>query len=273
MDEWIIEYLKLYYSGHYSEAETIKNAHIPKKLYKFEPFEKSRLMTLENNQIYVSHSTMFDDPYDTKGYFIQKDKIIETYNKFNKKGEYSLSAELYYKEIVDRSKFWFENCWISCFTEDLHNFPMWFYYADKYNGYCIEYDFSVLENTEGFKQAIKPVIYLSRKYDMTNIIQSVFDPEKILKDESDTYYLLHVLGNTLKHESWKFEKEWRYVSFDDDYKIQGKVVDNPVVPTSIICGKDMNEENYSQMERIAVQYCCPIRRVEIYEESEKNFII
>lgn len=273
MDKWIIDYLNLYYSGHYNDAETIKNCHIPQKLYKFEPFEKQRIETLVNRKIYVSHATSFDNPYDTKGFFIQKDKIMKEYNEFNKKDEFSLSAEEYYEEIIKKSKFWFEKCWISCFTEELYNFPMWYYYADKYKGYCVEYDFSVLKNTDEFKQSIKPVIYLSRKYDMTNIYKCVFNPGKILNGESSTYYLLHTLGNTLKHESWKFQKEWRYISFDDDFKLSGKTIDNLVTPTAIICGNKMNEKNYDQMKKIAIHYGCPIRKVEIYEEQEEKFII
>lgn len=273
MDTWILDYIKAFYEGEYFEAEKIKNAHMPSKLYKYQSFGNDRIETLKNSQIYLSHSSSFDDPYDTKGYYINEDEILKTFNKINTSQKYHISANQYHSTIVSLTRNWFEKCWISCFTEEVHNFPMWYYYAGKYEGFCVEYDFSILDNENGFKQAIKPVIYLPEKYDMTKIFECVFDPDKIEKDEASVGYLMHVLGNTIKHESWKFEKEWRYVSFDEDFAEEGKLINNPASPTSIICGKDMPDEHYRRLEEISKQFCCPIRYVEIGDESEKKFII
>lgn len=60
-EEWKNRYVGLLHAGKYIEADKLKNKHIPKKLYKFEPFTDTRISTLKKS-IYLSHLTGFDVP-------------------------------------------------------------------------------------------------------------------------------------------------------------------------------------------------------------------
>lgn len=46
-EEWKNRYVGLLHAGKYIEADKLKNKHIPKKLYKFEPFTDTRISTLK----------------------------------------------------------------------------------------------------------------------------------------------------------------------------------------------------------------------------------
>lgn len=267
-EEWKIDYIEFLHDGQLENANKIKRSHIPNKLYRFEKVDENRLATLRNNNLYVSHTVGFDDPYDAKGYYWDETELRKFFAK-----EIKNLVDKYYQEIQERVKEWFESCWIGCFTEDINNFPMWYYYAAKYKGFCVEYDFSKLDEDNQFQQALKPVLYMKRKFNLTKTIETVFNPQKIMKGEMPAYYWLHSIGNIVKDESWEFEKEWRYIGFDDDYKKTGKNIKLPVKPTHIYCGKDMDKSNVDTLSEIAAELDCDCSVIAITDHSSEQFIV
>lgn len=182
-------------------------------------------------------------------------------------------VEKYVKEIKKIVQDWFKNCWIGCFTEDMNNFPLWYYYADKYTGFCVEYDFSCLPQHNLFQQRLQPVIYLKHKFNLTLSLEAVCDPEKVINNEPVPSYWLHIIGNLIKNESWEFEKEWRYVSYDGITKEGGKEVNLPVKPMHIYCGKDMAKENYEVMLKGAESLGCECSKIGLNSFEDREFIV
>ncbi len=267
-EKWKMEYVDYLFHGQIGKANEIKRCNFPSKLYRFEKVEINRLETLRNNKLYVSHSVGFDDPYDAKGYFWNEQELREFFSDKIKN-----RADKYYKEIIECIKNWFELCWIGCFTEDINNFPMWYYYADRYKGFCVEYDFSNLNADNQFQQALKPVIYLNRKFNLTKTLETAFNPDKISKGEMPAYYWLHTIGNLIKDESWEFEKEWRYIGFDDEFNKTGKNIDLPVKPSHIYCGKDMDNSNIDKLHDIAKELECECTVISITDHTNQKFIV
>lgn len=268
-EKWKGDYIGCLHDGKLSEANKIKRDNIPKKLYRFERVADNRIKTLRNNQLYVSHIKGFDDPYDAKGYYWNRDELLKTFDL----KQYDVTVDKYLDEIEKQILFWFENCFVGCFTEDINNFPMWYYYADKYQGFCVEYDFSNLTEDDEFQQALKPVVYLERKFDLTNTIKTVFKPENIIADKTDAFYWLHCIGNIIKDESWEFEREWRYITFDDDFMLSGKNVKIPVKPSHIYCGNKMNSKDFDEMRKISNELGCGCSKISIGDNFVKEFVV
>lgn len=269
LDKWKLDYIDYLHSGRLDEAINLKRQNIPSKLYRFEKYEKNRIDTLLRNSIYVSHPDNFDDPYDAKGYYWNE---IDLQRCFDGKTR-DVPVKKYVKEIKKIVQDWFKNCWIGCFTEDMNNFPLWYYYADKYTGFCVEYDFSCLPQHNLFQQRLQPVIYLKQKFNLTLSLEAVCDPEKVINNEPVPSYWLHMIGNLIKNESWEFEKEWRYVSYDGITKEGGKEVNLPVKPTHIYCGKDMAEENYEVMLKAAESLGCECSKIRLNSFEDREFIV
>lgn len=275
-ENWKYYYIQSLHDGNLSEANDIKRKNLPKKLYRFEKVEDCRLVTLKRNALYVSHSTVFDDPYDAKGYYWKETelkKIFQDYNIFKKKYA-KISIDQYMLGIEDRIKFWFEHCWIGCFTENLNNFPMWYYYADRYQGFCVEYDFSILSVENEFQQALKPVLYLNRKFDITKAIESSFNPDIVAgRKDTSTFYWLHTIGNIVKDSSWEFEKEWRYIGVNEEIEQKGMEIKLPVKPSHIYIGKDMSDVNTERIKKIAEEIGCDYSRITITDHNNEQFVL
>lgn len=268
-EQWKVKYIDYLHDGKLSEAHRIKRDNIPSKLYRFERVDAKRLVSLRNNQLYVSHPTVFDDPYDAKGYFWKRDELLEAFdvNQINK------SEDEYLKCIEQSIMFWFENGFVGCFTENKNNFPMWYYYADKYKGFCVEYDFTCLSEDNEFLQALEPVLYLNKKFNLTKTIKTLFNHENIINERSDSFYWFNCIGNIIKDESWEFEKEWRYVTFDDDFELSGKNVPIPVKPSHIYCGYDIEEDDIQNIREISKKLGCDCSKISIGDNSVENFIV
>ena len=92
---------------------------------------------------------------------------------------------------------------ISCFTERWNNLPMWYHYADKFNGYCVEYDTAQIEN----------ILYVNRLLP----VQYVTEYRDIIQDFTLTKggngNLSHLIDEyaTTKLRDWSYESEWRLV--------------------------------------------------------------
>ena len=55
---------------------------------------------------------------------------------------------------------------------------------------------------------------------------------------------LHILGSTIKHCSWDFENEWRYVEQNfDNLQADSKYVDMPSRPIAIYLRKNFERKN------------------------------
>ena len=162
-----------------AEAEKLKpTIKYPKYLYRYRHISLSTLDALQENKLYFSPASCYDDPFDTFlhiDWFKVKENIVSRdiksdvekiiipflqYIKFN--GGVPLDADtvmnqLNVKNILETTvKFLNEtirpeiqnNSFAICFGESGKNENLWLKYADHHKGFCLVYD---LENNENFR--------------------------------------------------------------------------------------------------------------------------
>lgn len=121
---------------------------------------------------------------------------------------------------------------ISCFTETNNSLLMWAYYADKYQGVCLEFD----TNTDipPFSECRK--VQYTRNYKSAGVWDDYF----------------------IKSEQWSHEQEWRVVCKTDSEYIHAKV-------TSIFLGPRANSETFFRMAQSAIS-----KEIDLYLVVPKN---
>jgi hypothetical protein len=94
---------------------------------------------------------------------------------------------------------------VCCFSKDPSNILMWSHYSAKFTGCVIEFDFSLLENSE---KVLMSVEYSKNRPELDIITY--------YRDTSDSIFMKRLL--TTKAEEWNYEKEVRMILMKDDLK-------------------------------------------------------
>ena len=95
---------------------------------------------------------------------------------------------------------------VSSLSEEYTNIPLWYYYANQHEGICIEYSLKEIVKNLRENEYIMPVIYTDNYFK--------FNPARV---RTSGERKMSIQSNVLvKHESWKFEKEWRIVQICDE---------------------------------------------------------
>lgn len=264
-DLWINKYLTLLYEGKITDALEYKTENINPILYRFERFEECRLNTLEDSKIFLSNPTTFNDVFDTKGIYYSEEFIKSFYKKIP---NISISLEdltLALEKVLNE---YYDHCGITCFTEDINNFPMWWSYADNRRGFCIEYDFSDYKKSNGdFLHNLHPVIYTSEKFNFEKLLRPIL--EQILDDNFNNIpaqIIFHYLLGTIKHKSWSYEKEWRYIELLNKCQF-----DFPVKVKAIYLGDNFLPSNIPRMVEISNKLNCELYQMTAPNHTEKSY--
>lgn len=88
----------------------------PRHTFKYQPINKYSLLNLENNQLWASHPSEFNDPFEFKFTQIGKNLTKNEIDQF----------------IHDIDKFK-----VVCLSQDPANILMWSHYADFHKGMCL----------------------------------------------------------------------------------------------------------------------------------------
>jgi hypothetical protein len=198
-----------------SNASAKDRALPPTRLYKYEPLNAQSLKNLKAQTIYFGSPSNFNDPYDcTLAPNIDAELSTSDINKFREKwsaaatsselanfcmnADESLIREMALrsaKEAIAEAQQNFPRRGVSCFSEVNNDLLMWAHYADKYKGFCLEFDTS----EELFAKALKV------QYQKT---MPTLDLASLLIHEK--FDLVMSLFST-KSPSWQYEKEWRVI--------------------------------------------------------------
>lgn len=160
---------------------------------------------VENNEIFFSSPKMLNDPF-----------------------ECSVS-------VGDEFSFEQDNSFKIFSTSFLKNdILMWPYYADSYEGVCLEYSFNEIKEAlinRGGDFYIGNVIYTSKRVttDLLEIYKSFLD-----KKSAEIMFKLNIMFT--KSNDWKHEKEFRFVIEDDKAENKNGVVVSGVQVTDLIIG-------------------------------------
>ena len=149
-------------------------------LYKYRNIDINTLNLITEEKVKISNFNYFNDPADP----IIKLQIKEL-------------PEI--KDMINKIKI----CSLS--SED-DNFLMWSHYANEHKGICIAYDISKIK--EYNKTILKKVIY-TKKIQIHKPYNHIFE-NPILNEEKNFISLFY-----LKHKNWKYEKEYRIITYED----------------------------------------------------------
>ncbi|MEC9412191.1 MAG: DUF2971 domain-containing protein [Pseudomonadota bacterium] len=188
---------------------------LPKKLYKYEAFTIQSLLNLKNQVVYFGPPSGFNDPYDCalkadiheidpseiekfRSIYLSKPwpphvkQALEEKPPADLKPMLMRAARSACEDIIEK---FIENRGVSCFSEVNDELLMWAHYADKYQGFCLEFD----TETELFEKA-KKVKYVDEMPKL-NALSVFADGER--REVLDLF--------CTKSKAWKYEREWRCI--------------------------------------------------------------
>ena len=126
------------------------------------------------------------------------------YNAFNK----VINDE--YKDIqksIDRFR-------VACFAQTPYSMLMWSHYARLHQGFCIEYETPFYsEKNANIYHNLFPVIYTDVRQDLSQLSLNWRANGKPSDSELWDIYKYCLLSKSL---DWKYQQEWRLISYDDD---------------------------------------------------------
>lgn len=132
--------------------------------------------------------------------------------------------------------------YVSCFAEKYNSMYFWSHYAAQHTGICIEYDFEMDLN-------IFPVIYTAKPIDFP-----------------------YILPGFIKSMDWKMEKEWRYMSLNEDRVKEHSTgfIDNFIEPKAVYFGLRVDQKT---MESNISEISCAHKKCKFYKilNDEKKY--
>lgn|GEM_PF-7052413 len=175
----------------------------PFSLYRYRKANEFTLSEILNQNIYLCEIDKMDDIFDGKGVwspFGYKPEIIHRAFNLPPRNENEEISNVDWRKLMNDAK---SKVKIACFTETMKNIPMWYYYADMHRGVCIEYKFKTIRDDN----ILMPIIYP----DIKEANNFAYCPECENQKKCSA-----LLNSYVKNEDWRFEKEWRVFSYDED---------------------------------------------------------
>ena len=262
----IVKYYELIGSGKNVEAEEFRQSFIPDKLIKFvwldgTTNDNKKFNTLLNQQIWISSTKNFNDPFEFKGLFLNKEEL--------RNNGYSEDAISMYEKL-----FTLDDFGVACLSSNNVNYlPMWAYYTNNYQGFCIEYQ---IIN----KACIHEVLYEPKRIPIASLIiqlkQSLSEARKIGHfGSTESYKLAKIIMQNLyiKSNTWEHEKEFRIVqpinsSLGENYKLN----ELGLKINRIIAGIKCTEDNIQKLNKISNQIGCGNIYISKLSETDYSLI-
>lgn len=214
---------------------------------------EKRFKSLSENKIWYSLPEKLNDPYEMKGFYFDKDKLIENG---------------YPEETVDVLMNMVLRTPIASFTSNIeNNLPMWAHYSNNHKGFAVKYK---VNN----KHSIRNVIYLDKVFDASKLLShfygTAFQLEKTHKNDDLTYLLyvssvLQMIYFT-KHISWKYENEFRALYLDEldssiTHGLNVEADKAKLVPIGVYAGVHCLDEHKTRLKEISGSlgiefHCC-----------------
>lgn len=144
--------------------------------------------------------------------------------------------------------------------------PMWAYYANNHQGFCVEYLLCDMQ-----KKYIFPVTYEPERVSANSITTNLLYEYMKMKEEgreytdtsadANVYLQMLILSLAAKHKSWEHEKEYRIICYRDDF---------PAIPFKIYIGLNCKEEYKKELIEVGRSIDgCKVYQMEFNEDSEE----
>ena len=153
------------------------------------------------------------------------------------------------KQICDKTANLFL---IGCLCTDYKNRLMWSHYADSHKGFCIEYDYSQI-NEETLKKLPMPIIYTSKR----PLIpwKPVLDNTQENIQEACNEMMLGLLT---KDDAWEYENEWRIlINASENSKLAMPKI------SCVYLGASIEKENKLKILNIAREKGIPVKQMKV----------
>ncbi len=187
--------------GKIDEAILYMTNNIPNNLCKFYSLSNDKVEndkkfnTLNNNSNWLDLSSKQNDPLEMRFAYIKENSSYP-------------ELTLLQKDMLEKLR---ENFIFCSFTDsDYKNMPMWAYYANNHQGYCINYKINK-------KILFQKILYEDERFGFSTLIAR-YMYEVITCDENrvETNYLKQIryflmIIQNMKHSSWSHEQEYRIV--------------------------------------------------------------
>jgi hypothetical protein len=184
------------------------------KLYQYHFYEPCRVSSVEENMLWLSKPSSFNDIFDSRcaadeNRNLHELREIQLLMKYRKRvrsehvlrfPEYELRNE-HVEEVVKQIHMnlasMLERFGVSCFSEIHDSQLMWSHYANKHSGFCVEYEVA--------DKLTKPEVSLQKVHYSTGYVK--FDVmsfhTRIARTVNDML--------TTKSADWSYEQEWRLI--------------------------------------------------------------
>lgn len=131
------------------------------------------------------------------------------------------------------------NMLICALSETNKSPAMWAHYADKFRGFCIEYDFSSIL-WKPLWCSLNPVIY-------SNIIP---DFSEYFNNRDHFNNLISIYASMIKAEDWSYEREWRLIVPLGKQELGYFLVNSPK-PRALYLGFHTSKDHEAKLVKLA----------------------
>ncbi|WAJ24039.1 DUF2971 domain-containing protein [Lacrimispora xylanolytica] len=210
----------------------------PKSLFVYKSGQDYHLRSLKASREWMCDPGKFNDPFDCcididiKHIFdmgLKHDQHLQEIYEKNSDNENALNNFILKNQEALSRKFESikHSLYITCFSTSNQSIPMWSYYANKHEGFCVEYDFEEVFAMYG--DCLFPVMYKER-YDAA---LSMVKNEENIEDN-------WLLSFATKSKQWEHENEWRIMKVKKSAPLFDKTEDGGALampfPTAVHLG-------------------------------------
>jgi hypothetical protein len=172
----------------------------------------------------------------------------------------SLTTPKLVNDLLSAIKLWRKLIRVCSFSAVKDSLLMWSHYADKHQGFCMEYEIEALAPDHPLCRALYPVIYTDHLYDLTPWAIGLAGPDRqSFNPEGPLLGVLH------KYEGWKYEEEWRVVSVT-----KSPIPDEnwPVVkPTKVFLGSKVNAVGEKELLEICTRRRIGVEKMQLSDDK------
>lgn len=249
-------YFSLLFDRKLKEAESFRNKRIPSKLIKFislgsletdERTNDMKFKTLAEQKLWFSTTKLLNDPYEFQCMYVNRGKL--------KEHDYPDEAISLFEGMISKQN----DNWalVSLSGNSFDSLPMWAYYTNNYQGFCVEYD--VIKPDAVFEVGYEP----NRIPTATIVANFYAEFKKMIKnkqitnEEVEFYATLLKQQFFLKHKSWEHENEYRII-----YPISGadgllvEIANVGLKTSKIVAGLNCSSEHRTRLNDISNALGC-----------------
>lgn len=252
MDKWIEQYCNYMFPIEATEkemenAKKLQAENMPEFLYVFKSYNKHTLKILNENKIWCARTDTLNDPFECAIKCCFKDDVFNEMKSSYFRGkddavissfaDFETAARDYNQSVVER-----EHTYTFSLTTTFQPPSLWWHYANKYRGVCIEYKKSDLMKEKRIWNNLHPVMYTDKIFDIRPYI------DKSVKNQNINMLVRLALN---KNVCWSYESEMRIV-LKGDPKTCGKgIILSAPKPSAVYVFEDkMKKSEFVRLKKV-----------------------